>query len=140
MAVRLLAVVAFLLIGHDVVMANPAAAHGHQFEGHYATAPMFGMSLPSGGSDHLGLASTGDSTGPIDDPAPDPVSGDCGVLRQAALPPVQSPVPPDASGFPIIVVPLTAVLSTAARVSHPVARAPTLDPQRRRALLQIYRV
>ena len=140
MAVRLLAVVAFLLIGHDVAMANPAAAHGHQFEGHYATTPMSSMSMPTGGSAHRESASAHDSTGPNDDPAPDPVSGDCGVLRQAALPDVQLPAPPDASEFPIIVVPHTAVLSTAARVVHPVARAPTLDAQRRRALLQIYRM
>ena len=139
-AVRLLAVVAFLLIGHDVVMVNPAAAHGHQFEGHSATEPMSSMSLPTGGSEHLGPAFAGDSSGSIEDPAHAPDNGDCGVLRQVALPAVQVPAPPGVSDFPIIAVPHTASLSTAAREVHPIARAPTLDPQRRRALLQIYRM
>ncbi len=140
MAVRAVLVAALLLIGHDVMMTSLAAAHGNQFEGHYATAPMSTMSMPTGGSDYLEPASAHDPTGSIDDPAPDPDDGDCGVLREAALPVVQLPALPDASELPIIVIPLTTVLSTAARVIHPVARAPTLDPQRRRALLQIYRV
>lgn len=140
LSVRALVAVALLLIGHDAMMTSPAAAHGNQFEGHYAITPMSAMSMPTDVSDHLEPASAHVASGPIDDPTPDPDEGDCGVLREAALPGLQEPALPDANHLPDIVVPISHVLTLDSPVARPVARAPTLDPQKRRALLQIYRV
>ena len=139
MAVRALAIVAFLLVGHDVLMTSPAAAHELSPSSDHVHADASSM-MTMGSPD---AAMVDDATG--DDllaEHPDPMheDSDCGVVRDASMPADQSVSPPDAAqaGVACTLDPATDGPAAAKITSD--ALAPTQDPRTKRALLQIFRV
>ena len=140
-AVRALALVAFLLVGHDLMMTSPAAAHEtgvndqhiHADEPSMPTMTMDSFDVPTG-------AEAIEDDPLADHPAPTHEDSDCGVIRNAAMPGSQTLASPDiAHDGSAYLADVAADSPLATQITFH-ARAPTVSPRTRQAMLQIFRV
>lgn len=142
MAVRALAVVAFLLVGHDLLMTSPAGAHQTGVsDPHVHTDD---PSMTTTASDSTDAPKSGDPIGRVDqftrDPDPMQKDSDCGVTREASMPAGQTVSLPGVDQDAVARIPdIAAVISGPSQV-RPDARAPTIDARTQRARLQIFRM
>lgn len=136
LAIRTLVVAACLLVAHDAMMTS-ASAHGtNAIGGHDHAVVDPSMVIMTMGSfvDSMGEVTI------LHHPAPMHEGSDCGVIREASMPASQSLTAPDVVQDGATYPPDVAADSSVATKISSNARAPTISPRTRQALLQIFRV